>query len=521
MTAPRLQQTLERDRSELGRFGYAQELLRSMGGFSNFAVSFSIISILTGAVTLYGYGLEMGGPAEMTFGWPLVLFFTLIVAACMGELASAFPTAGGMYHWAAALGGPAWGWFTACFNIIGLIAAVAGIDYGCAQFLAPFLGLESSPRNLLVVYFLVLLSHGLINHYSIRLVALLNDLSVTVHILGVILIVGALFFFAPKQPASFLLRTINSNGRPYFWGFALGLLQAQWTFTGYDASAHLAEETADPRRRVPWAIILSVAVSGVVGYLLLLGLTLAIGDLPATLTAKDAQGNNLPAVIAILDAALGGRAGMLVSAFTAVAMWFCGLSTITSNSRAVYALARDQGMPWSSLYKSISLRHQTPVAAIWLSVGLAFVALIYSGAYSVVTSLSVVGLYTAYILPIFLGWRADRKGRKWQRGPWHLGRFSQPLYLIAAAWTLFICVTMMMPPNELSAKTMLAATLALMVLYLGFTRKRFQAPVWALRGENAPSNLESPRQEVSMPSGLSVDMPHRDVATKPKIPSEP
>src|SRR5712691_3670052 len=113
MTAPRLHRTLERDRSELGRFGYAQELLRTMGGFSNFAVSFSIISILTGAVTLYGYGLEMGGPAEMTFGWPLATVFTLTVAASMAELCSAYPTAGAMYHWAADLGGPGCGWFTA------------------------------------------------------------------------------------------------------------------------------------------------------------------------------------------------------------------------------------------------------------------------------------------------------------------------------------------------------------------------------------------------------------------------
>jgi amino acid transporter len=103
-----------------------------MGGFSNFAISLSIISILTGAVTLYDYGLAMGGPAEMAFGWPLVAVFSLAVTASMGEIASAFPTSGGMYHWASILGGPGWGWFTAWFNILGLIATIAGIDYGCA-----------------------------------------------------------------------------------------------------------------------------------------------------------------------------------------------------------------------------------------------------------------------------------------------------------------------------------------------------------------------------------------------------
>src|SRR5690349_15564803 len=161
---------IREDAKDLQGLGYAQELFRTMGGFSNFAISFSIISILTGAVTLYDYGLAMGGPAEMSLGWPLVALFSLAVAASMGEIASAFPTSGGMYHWAAMLGGRGWGWFTAWFNILGLLATIAGIDYGCAQFLMPLLGLPSRPAILLIVYGLVLASHGLINHYGIGLV---------------------------------------------------------------------------------------------------------------------------------------------------------------------------------------------------------------------------------------------------------------------------------------------------------------------------------------------------------------
>src|SRR5215472_9814321 len=136
-----------------------------MGGYSNFALSFSIISILTGSVTLYDYGLSMGGPAEMAFGWPLVALFTLAVAASMGELASAFPTSGGMYHWASLLGGQGFGWFTAWLNIVGLVATLAGVDYGCALFITPLLGLRSTTQNVLLVYTFILVSHGLINHY--------------------------------------------------------------------------------------------------------------------------------------------------------------------------------------------------------------------------------------------------------------------------------------------------------------------------------------------------------------------
>ena len=146
MTPPNTRQEVQaqRDARELARFGYAQELLRSMGGFSNFAISFSIISILTGCVTLFDYGLQMGGPLEMTLGWPLASLGTLFVALSMAELCSALPTSGGTYHWSAELGGPTWAWFTALLNIVGLVTVLAGIDYGCAQFLAPILGLAAS-----------------------------------------------------------------------------------------------------------------------------------------------------------------------------------------------------------------------------------------------------------------------------------------------------------------------------------------------------------------------------------------
>src|SRR6185295_13632288 len=296
-----------KDSEELGALGYAQELFRTMGGFSNFAISFSIISILTGAVTLYGHGLTMGGPAEMAFGWPLVTLFTLTVAMSMAELASTLPTSGAMYHWSFRLGGKGWGWFTAWFNIIGNITVLAGIDYGCAKFLVPLLGLDATPKNLSFVYAGILVSHALVNHFGIRLVALLNDFSVVVHIVGVIVVVGALLIFAPKQPASFFFTAVTHNpeGSPYWWAFIVGLLQAQWTFTGYDASASVSEETVDPRRRVPWGMVLAVVVSSVAGYLLLIALTLAIKDIPSVLNAKDASGNDVPAVITILETALG------------------------------------------------------------------------------------------------------------------------------------------------------------------------------------------------------------------------
>src|SRR5229473_6239402 len=429
-------QHIQQDQADLGSFGYAQQLLRAMGGFSNFAISFSIISILTGAVTLYGYGLEMGGPLEMTLGWPLATLFTLTVAASMAELCSAYPTAGAMYHWAADLGGPGAGWLVAWLNIFGLIAAQAGINYSCAQFILPFLGLASKPRNLLLMFAFILITQGALNHWGVKLVAILNDLSVTVHIAGVAILVAGLLFLAPKQPVGFLFEAVNSNGRSfYWWAFVLGLLQAQWTYTGFDASAHMAEETEDPRRHAPWGIVLSVAVSGVVGYLLLIALTLAIPSLTGVLNAKDAQGNSIPAVIAILDTALGARAGNAMAALASMAMWFCGLACIPSASRALFSLARDEGAPYARLLRSVNKKHGTPAPAIWSIVLASIAAMVWTKAVPIVTSLSTVALYLAYIIPVWLGLRARRAGSAWPTAAvWSLGRFGPAVNTVAIAF---------------------------------------------------------------------------------------
>ena len=482
------------DRRELGALGYAQELFRTMGGFSNFAISFSIISILTGAVTLYEHGLTMGGPAEMAFGWPIVTIFTLAVALSLAELASALPTSGATYHWACRLGGKGCGWFTAWFNIIGQLATLAGIDYGCALFVTPLLGLPTTTVNILLVYGGVLLSHALINHFGIRLVARLNDFSVTVHIVGVAAIVGVVLLFAPKQPIGFFFARITSNaeGWPYWWAFVVGLLQAQWTYTGYDASASVSEETVDPRRRVPWGIVMAVAVSSVVGYALLIALTLAIRDIPSVLNARDAGGNHIPAVIAILTTALGERAGGAFTGLAAMAMWFCGLSAVTWSSRVIYAFARDNGLPASAAWRRVSPKHLTPAPAIWLSVSIAFLATVSSGTYAVVTSISVIGLYFSYIIPVVLGWRSRGTAREAPRGPWHLGRFGSSINLVAIVWVGFITVILSVPDHMRAGKTIAIVTAMLGAWYVAGERRRFTGPAWAAQHTGEPAGV-SPR----------------------------
>lgn len=463
---------IEKDVADLHRFGYAQQLFRDMGGFSNFAISFSIISILTGAVTLYGYGYGMGGPAVNSIGWPLVSIFTLLVAAGMAELASAIPTSGALYHWATALGGKGWGWYTAWFNMIGQFAITAGIDFGAATFLAPLLGIKEGWSNFLILYAIILLSHGILNHFGIRLVARLNDISAIYHIIGVGILITALLIFGPKQSVSHVFQMgFTTSKYPYWLAFMLGLLQAQWTFTGYDASAHITEETVNPRVKAAWGVYLSVLISAAVGYIMLFAVTMAAQNNAAVAAATNP-------FIFIVEKALGGTAGRAILWVVTIAMWFCGLSSVTSNSRMIYAFARDGGMPKSHIWAGISKKYMTPAAAIWLSVLVAFLIAVYSKAYSVIVSISTIALYVSYGIPLYLKLRAVKLGiwRPENNGPWNLGKWSTAVNTGALIWIMFICVLFVIPPNQLTGYTILGTIVLLTIYYLTSVRKWFKGP---------------------------------------------
>jgi amino acid transporter len=453
------------DEEALARLGYAQQLLRDMGGFSSFALSFSVISILTGAVTLYSNGLAWGGPLVMTLGWPLVTVLTLAIAASLAELASAYPTAGALYHWSATLGGKGWGFATAWLNTIGQLAITAGVDYGLATFLAPMLHLPDTAAVRLALCAALLVSHATLNHVGVRVVSLLNSLSAWYHLAATIVLIAALAAFAPKQPASFLVARATDRPEGYAYGFAIGLLQAAWTFTGYDASAHVTEETRDPTRNAPWGIFLSVAVSGVFGYLLLLVVTLAIGDLHGTLAAANP-------FVAVLEGALGtfGRALVWICMG---AMWFCGLASVTSNSRMLFAFARDGGLPASRRLASVSTRWRTPHVAVWTSAAAAFAIALWSKALSAMTALSVIALYFSYAAPIALGLAARARRR---RGPWDLGRWSPATNAVALVWVVVIATIMVLPPNGLAGLTFLGCAVAIAAGWFGWMRTRFKGP---------------------------------------------
>ncbi|HKB34420.1 MAG TPA: amino acid permease [Candidatus Dormibacteraeota bacterium] len=437
------------DVETLHRLGYAQELRRRMSTFSNFAVSFTIISILSGCLTLYGYGMNTGGPVDMNIGWPVVGVFVLMVGLAMAELASSFPTAGGLYYWSAKLGGKnsaAWSWFTGWFNLLGQVGVTAGIDFGLALFadalLNALFNYPTAPGWIVLIYAVVLFLHGLLNTFGVGVVALLNDISVWWHLIGVAIIFVVLFFVpAHHQSVSFIFTNFVNNtgfGNSYYV-FLIGLLLAQYTFTGYDASAHMTEETHNAAVAGPRGIVWSIIISLIAGWILLIGVTSAIQNYGAESTAVT------PAAQIFIDA-VGHNLGLFLLFIVVGAQFYCGMSSVTANSRMIYAFSRDGAVPGSQFWHKINPRTRTPTNSIWFAaVGAFILGLPYLWspvAYAAVTSIAVIGLYIAYGIPILLRLLA---GEKFQRGPWHLRQYSYIVGWIAVVWIVFIAILFVLP----------------------------------------------------------------------------
>jgi amino acid permease (GABA permease) len=495
------------DTQRLHQLGYAQELARHMSGFSNFAVSFTIISILSGCLTLYGFGLNTGGPAVIVWGWPFVGLMTLFVALAMAEVCSSFPTAGGLYYWSAKLAkknSAAWSWFTGWFNFLGQVAVTAGIDFGAAFFLNAFLdlqfGFDTRAWHTILLFGIILLVHGLLNQFGVRVVALLNDISVWWHVVGVAVIVGVLAFVPDEhQSASFVFTEfVNNTGwQSSLYVALIGLLLAQYTLTGYDASAHMTEETRDASTAGPRGIVMSVVVSVIAGWVLLVGLTFAIQSYDNAVAAPD---TGVPPAQIFIDA-VGETGGKLLLLIVIVAQLFCGMASVTANSRMIFAFSRDGALPASSFWHRINGRTRTPTNAIWLAAGGAFLLglpyLWNVTAYAAVTSIAVIGLYIAYVLPTFL---RLRQGDDFQPGPWHLGRWSRPIGVIAVAWVAFITVLFMLPQvSPVTAGTFNYTPIAVLAV-LGFAgiwwlvsaRRWFTGP----KVQGSPEELAAAEREL-------------------------
>jgi amino acid transporter len=512
------------DEQRLGELGYKQELSRAWSGFTNFAISFTIISVLAGTFTTFAFAWQNGGPIAASIGWPVICAFVLMVAFSMAELTSRYPTAGGPYWWAYDLGGKGWSWMTGWFNIVGLIGIVASVAYGAATFLNALLGLygldvfsinfgdgEHILAETWLLFFLILVFYTLVNIFADRGLALMNNISVGWHLLGVAVIIGILVFVpADHQSASFVFgERINNSGLHEgstsslgFWLLVLpiGFLLTMYTQTGYDASAHTAEETRNAAVTAAQGVWRSVFFSALIGWLVLLAFLFAATDVKAV---SDGGGF----VGAIFTSVLDSWAAKLVILIATVGQLFCGAAGLTSASRTWYAFSRDRGMPGWALFRRVN-RDKVPFNAV---MGVSFFSLVIAipalfgennipFAFFAITGICTVGLYLAYIIPVYL---RLRKGAAFEPGPWNLGGRYKIVNTLAIAFVVVVVYALNLPytPTGLPWNdgfdtsvvnyTPLAIVVPLIfgLWYLVSAKNHYQGPVRTLEEDEVTAGL--------------------------------
>ncbi len=467
--------TVGEDERQLAELGYKQELHRGWSSFTNFAISFTIISVLAGPVTNFSFAWNAGGPIAISIGWPILCGFVLLVAFSMAELTSAFPTAGGPYWWSAKLGSPGWSWITGWFNIVGLVGIVAGVGYGAAIFLQAVLadyGLHiiginfatSNPKTILhetfLLFLIILVGYTVVNIFADRLLAVFNNISVGWHVLGVLVII-ALVAFVPShhQSASFVFGTrLNNTGfhggatsGGFFWLYILplGFIMTMYTQTGYDASAHTAEETRGAAKAAAQGVWRSVFYSAIAGWALLLALLFAATH---TSMINSLGGGAIP----VVNTGLSAWAAKFVLIIFTVGQLFCGAAGLTSASRTWYAFSRDRGMPGWWLFRRLTAKRVPLYAVLAVSVVSLIITIpAYFGtktgvpfAYFAITAICTVGLYLAYIIPVYLRLRL---GDKFQPGPWTLGRKYKWINIGAIAFVVLVVYSLDGPESSIGA----------------------------------------------------------------------
>jgi amino acid transporter len=472
----------QEDTKHLRDMGYQQELTRRMGPFQNFAISFAIICIVAGGITAFPAALSAGGGASIGYGWPIACAFALLVAAAMGQIASAYPTAGGIYHWSSILGGRGWGWAAAWFNLLGLIFVVSSVNMGVFLlfrdlFLAQVLGWDVAAKGwvsaasfdqgwwtqTLFIAALTLVQ-VILNHFFLKLTTILTDISGYLILGSAALLTLSLLAFAPSLNFGRLFTYTNFTGdagggvwpaaTSAMYVLGIGLLYGVYTVTGFDASAHTSEETRNAPREVPKGMIRSVFWSFLVGYIMVCAFVLALPD------QKDTAGAVTDGVTAAAKQGWGSfnwlmSTSTMPSALKAllivgivVSNFLCALAGLTSTSRMMYAFARDGGLPMSDTLKQVSTTFQTPGAAVWAGGILSVLATLYGGAFLVLSTGCAVFLYISYLMPIAAGMLAEMNGSWTQKGPFSLGGLSMLVAILAVIGCAILIFVGFQPPQE-------------------------------------------------------------------------
>jgi amino acid transporter len=474
--------------------GYAQELSRRMGVFQNFAISFSIICILAGGIGAYTVALGAAGGASIGIGWIVGAVFALIVACALAQIASAYPTAGGIYHWASILGGKGFGWGAAWLNLIGLLFVVSSVNYGVYLLLRDLVlvgvfGMDAASftgTHLLIAVAVITATQAVLNYMGIKATTILTDFAgYLIFLVSVVIIIGLVAGSPVPLDFSRLVEFKNYTGDPgagtwpitgsLFFAFVLGLLHVCYTITGFDASGHTSEETRDAQRSVPKGMITSVFWSGLFGWVLVVAILLAMPSV------DEGASKGWSVFAYTLDAS--GMPGWLKDAIAigiVLSNYLCALAGMTSLSRMIYAFSRDGGIPVVSKYlRRVSPKYRTPGTAIFVGAALCFVLGWVCGqdanAYIILASGCAVFLYVSYIMPIGAGVLAE--GKSWtKKGPFNLGGASKLVGVLAVLGGAVLAFVGFQPPYQLVGEFLAGAIVLLIVVWFAFERNRFAGP---------------------------------------------
>lgn len=504
----------EADEEILAEFGYKQELRRDWGLMHNFGISFSIISVITGITTLFEYGLITGGPGVMSVGWIVVSFFTMFVALSMAEIVSSIPTAGGPYYWAAMLAPPKHSafaaWITGWFNFLGQVAVTTGISFGLAGLISTTATVKSAytptAAKTIGIYAAVLISHGVVNTFGVHILRYLNNTSIALHSLGVTSIAIAVLAKAPThQSAKFVFATFyDGTGVAPAVGWSVraspayiaccGALMSQYTLTGFDASAHLSEETRKASWSAPIGVISSVGFSALFGLFVILSFLFSIQDFDGTVNSTVSQ-----PVLQIFIDVFGDDGAVVLMCLIMICVWHCGLFSMTSNSRMMFAFSRDGGIP--HFFHKVDDRFRSPIRTVWLAAFLAFClalpSLGSSVAFAAATSIATIGLYISYGIPILIGliYFKDFNARK---GPFNLGLLSRPIAFVAVSWIGFITIIFCLPTtNPVTSQTINYTVVAVGIIAI------FSLTAWVLW---ARKWFVGPLKEIEVAQRMGVDI---------------
>jgi urea carboxylase system permease len=449
------------DHDDLAEFGYKQELDRSIGKFASFAAGVSYISILTGTFQLFFFGFATGGPAYW-WSWPMVFVGQLMIALCFAELAAAYPVAGSVYNWSKRLGSAtvAWlaGWMMLTASIVTIAAVALANQYALPQIWSAFqfigdgTGKYDFSINAVILGTALIVFTTLVNAWGVKLMARINSTGVFIELIAAVLLIILLAVNIKRGPGALFDNQGKGAGHDwgYFGAFLVASLASAYVMYGFDTASSLGEETIDPRRTAPKAILRAVNASFLLGGAILLFAILAANDL----TDQQIASGGMQFIV--LDV-LGTTVGKAILICAAIAIWVCGLAVQTATIRMIFAMARDNNLPAGSVLAKVHPKYKTPVVPAVITGIIAVLILLVNirqpQIFTVITSIGIIMIYVAYLLvtgPMLV----SRLRGRWPppgvraRGYFSLGRLGLPINVLAVAWGALMALNLAWPRGE-------------------------------------------------------------------------